>query len=30
MKAPSSDGFQVGFYHKCWDIIGEDVVRSKN
>lgn len=24
LKAPRPDGFQVGFYQKYWDIVGED------
>ena len=27
LKAPRSDGFPAGFYHKFWNVVGEDVTR---
>lgn len=26
LKAPSSDGFQAGFFQEYWEIMGEDVI----
>ncbi len=25
-KAPGPDGFSMAFFHKCWDIVGDDVM----
>jgi len=27
-KAPGPDGFSVGFFHKVWSIVGEDVIEA--
>ena len=25
-KAPSFDGFSMAFFHKCWEVVGDDVM----
>ena len=27
-KAPGLDGFSTSFFQRCWDIVGDDVIRA--